>query len=94
MSKLVKICALAVVAAVLCGFEDVTFIYGLNAYRGEPVRDAKVRLGRPVRTGYTDGQRIYWWGSTAPPVRTFTCKVWGAARHHVIVNWGYMDCAY
>jgi len=94
LSKLVKMSALVAVAAVSCGFNDAEFEYRLNTYRGEPVPAAIARLGRPVQTGYTDGQRIYWWGRTFPTGGAFVCKIWGAARHHIIVNWGYQDCAY
>jgi hypothetical protein len=57
------------------------------------VRSAMARLGRPVQIGHTDGQTIYWWRGV-PAGGPVVCKIWGAARRHVIVNWGYQACAY
>ena len=88
-----KIGALAAIAGTLCGFNDANFIFGLNAYRGEPLPDAIARLGPPVHRGSNQGQRLYYWRS-AYEGRYFVCKIWATARGNVITNWGYRDCAF
>lgn len=93
MRKLVMIVTLTAIAGVLCGFSDAAFIFNLNAYRGEPVRDAVARLGPPVQRSYNQGQRIYYW-HTAYGGGRFVCKIWGSARGNIITNWGYQDCAF
>ena len=93
MHKLAKIVALTALAGILCGFSDAAFIFHLNAYRGEPVRDAVARLGPPVHRVYNQGQRIYYWRTTYGG-GFFLCKIWGAARGGIITNWGYRDCAF
>jgi hypothetical protein len=87
------IVTLTAIAGVLCGFSDAAFIFNLNAYRGEPVRDAVARLGPPVQRSYNQGQRIYYW-HTAYGGGRFVCKIWGSARGNIITNWGYQDCAF
>lgn len=93
MRKLTRIGALLALLAMLCGFRPVGFWYGFDAYRGEPVEDAIARLGPPVQTAYTNGQRIYYWRVDRFEGRRF-CKIWGAARHNIILNWGYEECAF
>jgi hypothetical protein len=93
LRKLVKITALAGAAFILCGFNDADFIFDLNAYRGEPVRDAIARLGPPAQRHYLDGRRIYYW-QTGFPGRGLLCRIWGSAQGRVITNWGYQDCAF
>ena len=93
MRNLAKIVTLAAIAGVLCGFNDADFIYGLNTYRGEPVRDAIARLGPPVQRAYGQGRRIYYW-RTAYRGGSFACKIWGSAQGGIITNWGYQDCAF
>jgi|SRR5580698_11441143 hypothetical protein len=93
LRKLATIIALTAIAGILCGFNDAAFIFGLNAYRGEPVGDAVARLGPPVQRSYNQGQRIYYW-RTGNGGGRFVCKIWGSARGHIITNWGYQDCAF
>jgi hypothetical protein len=93
LRKLAKVVALVAIAGVLCGFNDADFIDGLNAYRGEPVRDAIARLGPPVQKVYSQGRRIYYW-RTAFLGRGLVCKIWGTAQGGIITNWGYQDCAF
>jgi hypothetical protein len=93
LRKLVMIVTLTAIAGVLCGFSDAAFLFNLNAYRGEPVRDALARLGPPVQRSYNQGQRIYYW-HTAYGGGRFVCKIWGSARGSIITNWGYQDCAF
>ena len=93
MLTLAKFAALVAIAAVLCGFNDADFISGLNAHRGEPVRDAIARLGPPVQRGYIDGKRLYYW-LTAHQGGGLGCKIWGIEQRDVITNWGYQDCAF
>lgn len=96
MQKLTRIGALLALLALLtllCGFHPLEFWGGFEAHRGEPVTDAIARLGSPVATGYTGGQRIYYWRVDNFEGRRF-CKIWGAARHNIIVNWGYQECAF
>lgn len=93
MRNLAKVATLAVLAGVLCGFNDANFIYDLNVYRGEPLGAAIARLGPPVQRGYIDGRRVYYW-RTAFPGRGLLCKVWGTAQRNIMTNWGYQDCAF
>jgi hypothetical protein len=90
MPKLMTFGVLVALATVLCGFSDVEFSQGV--YRGEPVRDVIARFGRPIETAYLEGRRIYYWrrGNLIGE----TCKIWGAAQHGIIVNWGYRSCAF
>jgi hypothetical protein len=92
LRKLASVVALLTTASILCGFNAANFIYRLNAYRGEPVRDAVARLGPPVQRGYSDGRRIYYWGVAYRG--RFLCKIWGTAQGNIITNWGYQDCAF
>jgi hypothetical protein len=93
LHALARIATLVALAGLLCGFNDADFIGGLNAYRGEPVRDAITRLGHPVQRASLDGRRIYYWrtGFLGPGL---VCKIWGAAQGGIITNWGYQDCAF
>jgi hypothetical protein len=91
--KLAKVAALLTIAGILCGFDDFDFIYGLNAYRGEPVPDAFMRLGPPARRTHIDHRRLYYW-HTVYQGGGFVCKIWGTAQHGIVTNWGYHDCAY
>jgi hypothetical protein len=93
MLKIAKVAALAAIAGVLCGFNDADLIFGLNAHRGEPVRDAIARLGPPVHRSYSHGKSLYYWRS-ASQGGDMNCKIWGTARRGVITNWGYQDCAF
>jgi hypothetical protein len=91
MPKIVTIGVLLVLATVLCGFSDVAVESSVGVYRGEPVRNVIAKLGPPIQVAYAEGQRIYYW-----PANVFgdACKIWGAARNGIIVNWGYQSCAY
>lgn len=91
MFKLAKIFVLPALLVILCGFSP--FGFETQVYRGEPVRDALARLGPPVKTAYADGQRILYWHVIRFDGRKF-CKIWGAARRGVILNWGYEECAF
>ncbi len=93
LRKFVRIAALAAAALVLCGFNDANFISDLNAYRGEPVRDAIARLGPPIRRSALDGRRIYYWQAGFPR-QGLLCRIWGSAQGSIITNWGYQDCAF
>jgi hypothetical protein len=95
LRNLTRTIVLIGLAAMLCGFKHFEPAYGLSpqVYRGEPVRDAVATLGRPVRTAHTDGQRILYWRVIRFDGRSL-CKIWGAARHNIIVNWGYEECAF
>jgi len=99
LRRLAKLFALIAIAATLCGFNSGNFAHDLSAYRGELVRDAVARLGRPIRRASLDGGRIYYWRTTAHlgadwGGRALVCKIWAAAQHGVIINWGYENCAY
>ena len=91
MPKLVTIGVLLVLATVLCGFSDVAVESSVGVYRGEPVRNVIAKLGPPIQVAHSEGQRIYYW-----PANVFgdACKIWGAARNGIIVNWGYQSWAY
>jgi hypothetical protein len=91
MPKLMTISILIVIATALCGFSSFEAEYSLSAYRGEPVRAAIARLGPPIQTAYAEGQRIYYWRAI---LDRDVCKIWGAARHGIIVTWGYQSCAF
>jgi hypothetical protein len=91
MPKLVTIGVLLVLATVLCGFSDVAVESSVGVYRGEPVRNVIAKLGLPIQVAYAEGQRIYYWHAN---VFGDACKIWGAARNGIIVNWGYQSCAY
>ena len=93
MLKLAKIAALMGVTAVLCGFNATNFIFDINAYRGESVRDAIARLGPPVHRGHNGRWTLYYWHTPAY-AGDFVCKIWGEAERGIIINWGYRDCAY
>jgi hypothetical protein len=80
----VKIAIVAAIAAVACGFSGAGFESGV------PVPVVLARLGPPIQIAYAEGQRIYYWRTIYPGGRI--CKIWGAARHHIIENWGYQDC--
>jgi hypothetical protein len=83
MSTLMKIVAVIGLAAISCGFGYLD--------RPQAVSDAIAMFGPPVEIAHLDGERIYYW-----QVREYgqVCKIWGIARHDVIVNWGYESCAY
>lgn len=89
MRKLLTVAVLAAIAAVSCGFSDLGVEASLGVYRGEPVREALAKLGRPMRIAYAERQRIYYWRAY---VIGDACKIWGAAERGVIVNWGYQSC--
>ena len=89
MGKLIRTAALAMLAFVLCGFDRAE----IGAYRGEPVAAAVAQFGRPIETAVVEGDRVYFW-RFRPNGWHDVCKIWGAARHGVIVNWGYQSCAY
>lgn len=89
MPRFLKVGALVVAAAVLCGFSGRGLEVGLGVYRGEPVQEAIAKLGRPIETAYVEHQRVYFWYANLNGV---SCKVWGAAQHGVVVRWGYQAC--
>ena len=83
MSKLVKIIAVAGVAALSCGFGYLD--------RPQSVSDAIATFGPPIERVHLDGATIYYWNA-----REYgrVCKIWGSARKDVIVHWGYQSCGY
>jgi hypothetical protein len=86
VSKLIRIAVLPALALVLCGWDSAD----LGAYSGEPVAVARAKFGPPIGTAFIQGEKIYFWR-----VRLSggdVCKVWGAARHRVILFWGYQTC--
>lgn len=89
--KLPRLCALLALTVVLCGFGG--FGFEAEVYRGEPVSDAVARLGPPFKTAYADGQRVLYWRVIRFEGKKF-CKIWGAARHGIILDWGYEECAF
>jgi hypothetical protein len=92
VTKLVQIAALAALAFVLCGFDNAEFEYQVGAYRGQPVAAALARFGRPIETAFLQGEKIYFWRVRLAPDNL--CKIWGAARHGVMLHWGYQSCAF
>ncbi len=92
MPKLTTIGVLVALATVLCGFSDVQIELSRGVYRGEPVRDAIAKLGQPIQVAYEQGRRIYYWRGR--DLIGDACKIWGAAQHGIIVNWGYQSCAF
>ncbi len=91
MTKLMTIGVLIVLATVFCGFSSFEAESSLSAQRGESVRAAITRLGQPIQIAYAEGRRIYYWRA---PLVGNVCKIWGAAQHGIIVNWGYQSCAF
>jgi hypothetical protein len=90
VSTLIRIALLAAVATIACGFNSAEFEWSASGYQGEPVAAAIARLGPPIQIAHADGQRVYYWRTIYTDGRI--CKIWGAARHAVIFNWGYQDC--
>ena len=93
MRTLVKVASLILIAGVLCGFDSFNFEYEFSAYRGEPVRAAIARLGRPIQRSYLDGRRIYYWRVAYSGDGGSVCKIWASAQRNIIMNWGYQGCA-
>jgi hypothetical protein len=83
VSKLFRIVAVLGLATISCGFGYLD--------RPQAVSDAIATFGAPIEIAHLDGERIYYWN-----VREFgrVCKIWGAARQSIIVNWGYQSCGY
>jgi hypothetical protein len=92
MPKLLTIGFLIALTVVSCGFSDIDVESSVGTYRGEPVRDVIARLGRPIRIAHSDGRRLYYWYANVGGDNT--CKIWGAAEHGIILNWGYQSCAF
>ena len=88
MLKLFRIAALTTLAIGLCGFDSAEF----GAYPGELLVAARTKFGPPIETAFIQGEKIYFWRVrlTGGDV----CKVWGAARHGIILYWGNQTCAY
>lgn len=93
MQTLGKVAALIAIAGVLCGFDNFNFEYQLSAFRGEPVRHAVARLGRPIARSFLDGRTIYYWRVGYFGDGGSVCKIWGSAQRNIIMNWGYQGCA-
>lgn len=94
LAKLIRTAGLATLAVMLCGFGSVDFgTYRFGAYPGEPVAAAVARFGPPIEIAVVDGDKVYFWRARLRAGGDL-CKIWGAARHGVMVNWGYQSCAY
>ena len=89
MSKFLgKFAIVTAIAVLSCGFSPAEFLSG--AYRGEPLGAALATFGPPIKVARVEGQRVYFWYVIYPS--GMACKIWGAARHGIIENWGYQSC--
>jgi len=84
MSTLMRIATVIGLAVISCGF-------GYLERGPQAVSDAIARFGPPIAIAHIDGEKIYYWQAEQ---FGHVCKIWGVARHDIIVNWGYQSCAY